>query len=89
MLGVQQEFVSKVMKKNSAILIAHCLHHQENLASQTFSSKLSEILKNDVVVVTRPLPRDEDMAEDHRAPEAGQLPGPGPEVVKRQRVAKK
>ena len=25
------------------------------------------------VVVTRPLPRDEGMAEDHEAPEAGQL----------------
>ena len=27
-----------------------------------------------VVVVTRPLPRDEGMAEDHGDPEAGQLP---------------
>ena len=27
-----------------------------------------------VVVVTRPLPRDGGMAEDHGAPEAGQLP---------------
>ena len=26
------------------------------------------------VVVARPLPRDEGMAEDHEAPEAGQLP---------------
>ena len=28
------------------------------------------------------------MAEDHEAPEAGQLPRPGPEVVERQKVAK-
>ena len=28
------------------------------------------------------------MAEDHGAPEAGQLSRPGPEVVKKQRVAK-
>ena len=28
------------------------------------------------------------MVEDHGAPEAGQPPGPGPEVVERQRVAK-
>ena len=28
------------------------------------------------------------MAEDHGAPEAGQPPGSGPEVVERQRVAK-
>ena len=28
------------------------------------------------------------MAEDHGAPEAGQLPGSRPEVVKRHRVAK-
>ena len=28
------------------------------------------------------------MAEDHGAPEARQLPGSGPEVVERQRVAK-
>ena len=40
------------------------------------------------VVVTRPLPRDVGMAEDHGASQAGQLPGPGPEVVERQRVAK-
>ena len=29
------------------------------------------------------------MAEDHGAPEAGQLSGPGPEVIERQIVAKK
>ena len=28
------------------------------------------------------------MAEDHGAPEAWKLPGPGPEVVERQRIAK-
>ena len=27
-----------------------------------------------LLLITRPLPRDEGMAEDHRAPEAGQLP---------------
>ena len=36
------------------------------------------------VAVTRPLPRDGGMAQDHGAPETGKLP----EVVKRQRVAK-
>ena len=41
-----------------------------------------------VVVVTRPLPRDEDMAKVHGAPEAGNSPGSGPEVVERQRVAR-
>ena len=41
-----------------------------------------------VVVVTRPLPRDVGMAEDHGAPEASNSPGPRPEVVKRQRIAK-
>ena len=30
--------------------------------------------KMPVVVVTRPLPKDEGMAEDHGAPEVGQLP---------------
>ena len=30
--------------------------------------------KHDVVVVYRPLPRDGGTAEDHGAPEAGQLP---------------
>ena len=34
-----------------------------------------------VAVVTRPLPRDGNMAEDHGATEAKQLPGPGPEVL--------
>ena len=33
------------------------------------------------VVVIRPLPRDGGMTEDHGAPEAGQLPGPGPQIV--------
>ena len=28
------------------------------------------------------------LAEHHKAPEAGNSPGPGPEVVKRQKVAK-
>ena len=34
-----------------------------------------------LLLVTRPLPRDGGMAEDHGAPEAGNSPGPGPEVV--------
>ena len=34
----------------------------------------SILAQRHVVVVTRPLPRDRGMAEDHRAPEAGQLP---------------
>ena len=33
------------------------------------------------VVVTQPLPRDGGMAEDHGAPEPGNSPGSGPEVV--------
>ena len=36
-----------------------------------------------VVVITRPLPRDGGMAEDHGAPEAEPPPGSKPEVVKR------
>ena len=36
-----------------------------------------------LLLVTRPLPRDRGMAEDHGAPEVGQL-GPEPEVVMRQ-----
>ena len=40
------------------------------------------------LLYTRSLPRDGGMAGDHGAPEAGQPPGSGPEVVKRQRVAK-
>ena len=35
--------------------------------------KLKKFLFDVVVVVTRPLPRDGGMAEDHGAPEAGQL----------------
>ena len=41
-----------------------------------------------VVVVTRFLLWAGGMAEDHGTPEAGQLPGAGPEVVERQRAAK-
>ena len=41
-----------------------------------------------VVVVTPPFPRDGHMAEDHGVPEAGKLPGPVPEVLERQKVAK-
>ena len=41
-----------------------------------------------VVVVTRPLPRDGGMAEDHEAQKPGNSPRPGPEIVRRQRVAK-
>ena len=41
-----------------------------------------------IVVVTRPLSWDGGMAEDHGAPETGQLPGSRPKVVERQRVAK-
>ena len=40
------------------------------------------------VVVAQPLPRDGDMLEDHIVPEDGSFPGPGLEVVERQRVAK-
>ena len=43
---------------------------------------------NMLLLFTRPLPRDGGMAEDHGAPEAGQLTGSGPEVVERQVVAK-
>ena len=41
-----------------------------------------------LLLVARPLPRDGGMAEDHGAPEAGQLPRSGPEVAERQRVTK-
>ena len=41
-----------------------------------------------VAAVTRSLPRDGGMTDDHGAPEAGQLPSSRPEVVKRQKVAK-
>ena len=37
---------------------------------RTNNKKMCEV----VVVVTRPLPRDGGMAEDHVAPEAGKLP---------------
>ena len=40
-----------------------------------------------VVVVTRFLPKDGGMAEDHGVPETGKLPSVGPEVVEGQRVA--
>ena len=40
------------------------------------------------VVDTRPFSRDGGMAEDHGALEPGNSPGPGPEVIERQRVAK-
>ena len=33
------------------------------------------------VFVTRPLPKDGGIAKDHGAPEAGQVSGPGPEVI--------
>ena len=42
--------------------------------------------KDRLLLVTQPLPRDGGIAEDHGAPEAGNSPGPGPEVVERQRV---
>ena len=35
-----------------------------------------------------PDPKNGGMAEDRGAPKAGQFPGPGPEVLQRQRVAK-
>ena len=41
-------------------------------------------MHDSVVVVTQSLLRDGGMAEDHGAPEAGQLPRSEPEVVKRQ-----
>ena len=44
-----------------------------------------------LLLFTRPLPRDGDMAEDHGAPEAGQLPRVGTrgrkETESRQRVS--
>ena len=41
-----------------------------------------------LLLIARPLPMDGGMAEDHGAPEPDNSPGSGPEVVKRQRVAK-
>ena len=40
------------------------------------------------LVVTRPLPRDGGMVEDHGAPEAGNSLRHGPEVAERQRITK-
>ena len=54
-----------------------------------FCDPFLSFLTKVVVVVTRPLPRDGGMAEDHGAPETGQLNRAWIEVVKRQRVAKK
>ena len=44
--------------------------------------------KLDVIFLSRPLPRDGSMPDDHGVPEAGQLHKAGPKVVERQRVAK-
>ena len=41
-----------------------------------------------LLLVTQTLLRDGGMVGDHGAPEAGQLPRSGPEVIERQRVAK-
>ena len=41
-----------------------------------------------VVVVTRPLPRDGSMVEDHGTQKPDNSPWPGPEVVERQKIAK-
>ena len=43
---------------------------------------LDNLLKTLLLLITRPFSRDGGMAEDHG------VPGPGPEVVERQRVAK-
>ena len=40
------------------------------------------------VVVTRSLPMDGGIVEDHGAPEAGNFRGPGPMVAKRQKSPK-
>ena len=40
-----------------------------------------------LLLVTRPLPRDGCMAEDHGAPEAGQLPRGRKDTESRQRVS--
>ena len=52
---------------------------KHNLLENDFYTKHLIVV---VVVVTRPLPRNEGMAEGHGAPEAGESPRPGPEVVK-------
>ena len=63
--------------------------------NEIFSSKpqteLSKHVWRSLLLFTRPLPRDKGMAEDHGAPEAGQLPKVwtrgGKETESRQRVS--
>ena len=43
-------------------------------SSKKLPTVLSNYLIHMLLLVTRPLPRDGGMAEDHEAPEAGQLP---------------
>ena len=63
-----------------------------SVISQAFSFFIIRVFRqNDydhVVVVTRLLPKNGDMAEDHGALKANDSPGPGPENVEMQRVAK-
>ena len=62
--------------------IAESASSAPRLASSSTASFLLLLL------VTRPLPRDGGMADDHGAQKPGNSPGPGPEVVEIQRVAK-
>ena len=52
------------------------------------SSSLAKETKFFEFELLRPLPRDGGMVEDHGAQKPGNSPGPGPEVVEKQRVAK-
>ena len=79
MLGCKLGFVTLLKEMNSNLVIIHCILHRYALMSKTLPDNLKEVMDSAVhmlllLLITRPLPRDGDMAEDYGAPEAGQLP---------------
>ena len=59
-----------------------------NSASGNFNLAVVVVVVVVVVAVTRPLPRDGSMVEDHGTQKSDNSPGLGPEVVERQKIAK-
>ena len=51
MLKERHVFAERIKQENPSEMIAHCLHHRENLASKKLSPELKKVTQEDIHVV--------------------------------------